>query len=163
MFCLEAHAHHYVCSEAVTVSGSGTSQTITATGLGSSISYSFEIICIDEVGNRRSVTNSFSTDALSGGGAVGSSGSSSGTATAGVVEEKTVEDAVEDVTPPAVPDAVAEPEAPATDVDEAAFEALFARIGGPIPADAEETFLAEREVRKQAFRETQTNAKKFRR
>lgn len=58
-----------------TVSGTGSSQTIKATGLNPEVSYSFKVTCNDEVGNSKSVTQSFTTDASSGGDAGGDSGS----------------------------------------------------------------------------------------
>lgn len=61
-----------------TVSGTGSSQTIKATGLDPEVSYSFKVTCKDEVGNSKSVTQSFSTDASSGGDAAGASGTSGG-------------------------------------------------------------------------------------
>ena len=55
----------------------------------------------------------------------------------------------------------AEQEVPA--MDEATLEALFASFAGALPVDADESFRAERELRKQAFRDLQPNATKFRR
>lgn len=63
------------------VSGSGTSQTVTETGLSCGTSYSYTVTCSDVAGNSGSKTESFSTSGCSGGGsfAGGGSGSSSGT------------------------------------------------------------------------------------
>lgn len=62
------------------VSGTGSSQTVSATGLNPSTSYSFTVTCNDEAGNRRSLTQSFATDESSGGesSSGGASGGSSG-------------------------------------------------------------------------------------
>ncbi|HLC51635.1 MAG TPA: SBBP repeat-containing protein [Candidatus Nanoarchaeia archaeon] len=61
------------------ITGTGTSRTIIATGLAAETSYAFTVRCSDEAGNSQEVTQSFTTDAVSGdgGGSDGGSGSSS--------------------------------------------------------------------------------------
>ncbi len=69
-----------------TVSGIGASQSILATGLTAATSYTFNVDCTDEAGNRGSASITASTDEASssgdGGGSSGSSGSSSSAAAA---------------------------------------------------------------------------------
>jgi hypothetical protein len=62
------------------VSGSAAAQTITATGLDSGTTYTFDVVCRDELGNTGSSSKSFTTDEAGGAssGAAPSSGSSSG-------------------------------------------------------------------------------------
>jgi PGF-pre-PGF domain-containing protein len=60
-----------------TVTGSGTAQTITYTGLQAGKSYEFTVSCVDEAGNTGTKVESFSTSASTVGGS-GSSGSSGG-------------------------------------------------------------------------------------
>jgi hypothetical protein len=102
-----------------TVTGTGNTQTITSTGLTGSVGYSFIVTCNDEAGNSKTVTQSFTTDASSGGGsAAGSSSSSSssrssstsGQETVGEAKDDAKQEVVEEITPPSVPtDVAAEP------------------------------------------------------
>ncbi|HLC52864.1 MAG TPA: Ig-like domain-containing protein [Candidatus Nanoarchaeia archaeon] len=103
-----------------TVSGTGSSQTITATGLDSSTDYVFTVTCSDASGNTGRKTETFTTDDYSGGesssGGSGSSGSGSGSgstptgATTGTGGgSATGRDAAEERTPSAAPRGQEEP------------------------------------------------------
>lgn len=64
-----------------TIAGSGTSQTMTETGLACGTTYTYIFTCYDEVRNRGQKTQSFATDSCGGGGGSSGSGGSSSTTT----------------------------------------------------------------------------------
>ena len=109
------------------VTGSGASRKIVATGLDGGTTYTFTVRCLDDVGNSKSVSSDFTTDESSGGGAAssGSSGSSrrSRTSDSTADADETTTETEEEVTPPAVPDRIEEPDVPTAMADEAAREA----------------------------------------
>ena len=57
-----------------TITGTGATQTITASNLDSETTYAFTVRCTDEAGNSKEVTSSFTTDATTGGQSGGGSG-----------------------------------------------------------------------------------------